>query len=152
MLTISHKDFSQTILENKFTVYCDGAARGNPGEAGAGAIIKKDNKDYRSISAYLGRQTNNYAEYTAVILALKELVKIGAQDVEMYLDSNLIVQQLNGKWKVKNKNIKPLYNEAMTYMNQIKKIKIEHVYRKDNKEADELANIGADKHTVYTSL
>ncbi len=152
MLTISTKDFYQPLLESKFIVYCDGAARGNPGEAGAGIMIKKDNKNYRSISAYLGRQTNNYAEYTAVILAFKELIKIGAQDVEIYLDSNLVVQQLNGKWKVKNKNIKPLYTEAYELKKQIKNINIQHVYRADNKEADKLANIGADKHTVYTSL
>ena len=144
--------FSNVLLESKFTVYCDGAARGNPGEAGAGVLIQKDNKDYKSISAYLGKQTNNYAEYTAVILALKELVKLNAQDVEIYLDSNLIVQQLNGKWKVKTESIQPLYKEAVKYMMQIKNIKIEHVYRKDNTKADKLANIGADKRNLVTSL
>lgn len=134
---------------NKLLIYTDGGARGNPGPAGIGAVIYDENKKLiDEVSEFIGHATNNQAEYRAVIAALKRAKKIGAHEINFYLDSELVVKQLNREYKVKNKDLAPLfvqiYNEALSY----RKITFSHVRREFNKEADKLANLAMDKGGV----
>ena len=125
---------------DRVKVNCDGGSRGNPGPSALGVVITtKDGQIIEEFGEYLGEQTNNYAEYSAVIKALEKLRDLNIYDADFYLDSELIVKQLNGIYKVKHENIKPLnsaVNELLTGMN----VTFTHVYRKDNKEADALVN------------
>ena len=130
----------------QFVCYTDGASRGNPGEAGCGVIIHDTitGKKYR-YGKYLGKQTCNYAEYNALILCLEKLIELDAKSAHVIADSQLVVQQINGVFKVKNKNIIPLFNRCKTLIQKIPQFKIEHTYRSGNSEADEMANIAIDK-------
>ena len=131
----------------KLTIYTDGGSRGNPGKSGIGAVLKDDNKEnIKEVSEYLGIATNNQAEYTAVIRALEEAQKLGAQELEFYLDSELIVKQLEGKYKVKNKGLIPLFIKLCKLRDTFKKTSFTHVRRELNKEADALANLAMDKY------
>lgn len=125
---------------DKVKVNCDGGSRGNPGPSALGVVITtKDGQIIEEFGEYLGEQTNNYAEYSAVIKALEKLRDLNIYDADFYLDSELIVKQLNGIYKVKHENIKPLnsaVNELLSGMN----VTFTHVYRKDNKKADALVN------------
>lgn len=125
---------------DKAVVFCDGGSRGNPGPSASGVVIKttKDEK-ITEFSKYLGVQTNNFAEYTAVILALDWLIEHGYKEADFFLDSQLIVRQLSGQYKVKNVNIKPLYDQVQTRLDKLNTT-FEHVYRKDNTEADAMVN------------
>ena len=124
----------------------DGGSRGNPGPAAAGFVIKTPQGiELISKGIFLGKQTNNYAEYTAVILGLKEAKDLCTEQVTVYSDSQLMVKQVNGEYKVKNVNIKPLHAEVMSLLKAFKKWNVEHVYRENNKEADEMANRSMDK-------
>lgn len=127
-------------MTERVKVNCDGGSRGNPGPSALGVVITtKDGQIIEEFGEYLGEQTNNYAEYSAVIKALEKLRDLNILDADFYLDSELIVKQLNGVYKVKHENIKPLntaVNELLSGMN----VTFTHVYRKDNKEADALVN------------
>jgi ribonuclease HI len=127
-------------MTERVKVNCDGGSRGNPGPSALGVVITtKDGQIIEEFGEYLGEQTNNYAEYSAVIKALEKLRDLNILDADFYLDSELIVKQLNGIYKVKHENIKPLntaVNELLSGMN----VTFTHVYRKDNKEADALVN------------
>lgn len=127
-------------MTERVKVNCDGGSRGNPGPSALGVVITtKDGQIIEEFGEYLGEQTNNYAEYSAVIKALEKLRELNIVDADFYLDSELIVKQLNGVYKVKHENIKPLnatVNELLFGMN----VTFTHVYRKDNKEADALVN------------
>jgi len=127
-------------MTERVKVNCDGGSRGNPGPSALGVVITtKNGQIIEEFGEYLGEQTNNYAEYSAVIKALEKLRDLNILDADFYLDSELIVKQLNGIYKVKNENIKPLntaVNELLSGMN----VTFTHVYRKDNKEADALVN------------
>ena len=97
----------------KLVIYTDGASRGNPGHAGIGIVMKDENeKIVKEISDYIGETTNNIAEYTALVIALKTALEIYSEDVEVISDSELMVKQINGEYKVKNQGIKPLFEEA----------------------------------------
>ncbi|MBU0660560.1 ribonuclease HI family protein [Patescibacteria group bacterium] len=123
------------------SIYTDGGARGNPGPAATGIIIKNDTEEtIKAYGEYLGEQTNNYAEYKALISALHTAKKIGATSAHCYLDSKLVVEQLNRRWKVKNLNIQKLFVEAWNSMQQFEQIKITHIRREKNKEADAEVN------------
>ena len=122
------------------SLYIDGAARGNPGPAGAGVVLKEGNKTIKTIYKFLGDTTNNIAEYSALISGLQEAITLGYKNVELYLDSELVVQQLKGDYKVKNSNIKLLFEKAIMLMNSFENIKIIKIERSNNKEADKLAN------------
>ena len=122
------------------TAYIDGGSRGNPGPAGAGVYFP----GIVSIAEYLGEQTNNFAEYTALVTALKFAVAMGCDDLEVFSDSELVVKQIRGLYKVKNANIVPLYQSAKMWMGLIGKCSIEHVRREFNKDADRLANVAMD--------
>lgn len=122
----------------KAKLYCDGASRGNPGEAGIGCLILIDNKKIE-ISEYIGKTTNNVAEYKAIIRGLEETLKEGVDTIEIYSDSELLVRQINGTYKVKNKNLIPLNQKVKELINKFKKYSLIHINREDNSEADKLA-------------
>jgi len=131
---------------SKFIIFTDGGARGNPGPAGIGAVIYNEDKVLvAEISEYLGETTNNQAEYKALIAALKKAITLGAIEVECYLDSELVVKQLNREYKIKNKELAPLFLEIHNLSLNFKKISFTHISRERNKEADKLANEAMDR-------
>jgi ribonuclease HI len=128
-----------------WTAYTDGASRGNPGLAGCGALITSPDGREFPFKKFLGERTNNYAEYQALILALGELGKLGAETALIRADSEFMIKQMRGEYKVKNANIIPLYQEAKRLAASIPMIKFEHVRREFNKDADRLANEAIDE-------
>ena len=128
----------------KVTAFIDGAARGNPGPAGAGAYFPADGEPARELFEALGRATNNEAEYRALLLALGEAERRGATEVAIFSDSLLLVEQVNGRFRIKAENLKPLAGEAVRRAKSFRKFSIAHVRREKNREADRLANLGAD--------
>ena len=134
----------------KLIIFTDGGSRGNPGPAGLGAIIYDENhKVLAEISEFLGVTTNNQAEYRAILAAIKKAVSLGAKEVEFYLDSELAVKQLNREYKVKNKDLAPLFLAIYNLTLSFKKISFTHVPRERNKEADRLANEAMDRGYYY---
>lgn len=130
----------------KFILYTDGAARGNPGPAGAGAFIcTGDGHVVAEVAEYLGETTNNVAEYRALVAGLKKLVEMGAEEIEIRADSELMVRQIQGRYRVKHPNLKPLFEEAIALLKKIPRYSIKHVEREKNKEADRLANQAIDE-------
>lgn len=131
----------------KLTLWTDGGSRGNPGPAATGIVIK--NESGKTVAAYgefLGRQTNNYAEYSAAISAFKKAKKLGADEIFYMTDSKLVVEQLNRRWKVKDPTIQKLFIQAWNLLQNFKKVHIRHVYREKNKEADAEVNRTLDMH------
>jgi len=130
----------------KLTIHSDGAARGNPGPAGAGAVIRDERGEVvAEVVRYLGETTNNQAEYKALIFALEEAMRLGATELAIYADSELMVKQVRGEYKVKNEGIKPLHDEIRRALREIGRYTIEHLPRERNKEADKLANRAIDE-------
>ena len=132
----------------EITIYTDGASRNNPGEAGAGIYIVRDNAPAEGISRYLGRTTNNIAEYTAAIIGLEHALKLGATSVRLRADSELMVKQLNGQYKVKNEGLKPLYQKAKNLIARIGSVNVQYIPREQNKDADALANKAIDEKII----
>jgi ribonuclease HI len=128
----------------KVTAFIDGAARGNPGPAGAGAYFVAGEEPARELFEALGRATNNEAEYRALLLALGEAERRGATEVAIFSDSLLLVEQINGRFRIKAENLKPLAREAVLRARAFSKFSIAHVRREKNRDADRLANRGAD--------
>lgn len=132
----------------KKIINTDGGARGNPGPAGIGVVIadEKGNVLHR-VSEYIGETTNNQAEYRALIKALEESKKLGFlnDDLECRLDSELVVKQLNGQYKVKNEGIKPVFLQVHNLKSSFHSVTFKHVRREQNKEADKLVNEALDK-------
>jgi ribonuclease HI len=129
----------------ELTIYTDGASRNNPGEAGAGIFIMRDGRPLERIARYLGITTNNIAEYQAAIIGLEHCVKLGASMVRMHADSELMVKQLNGQYKVKNEGLRPLYQRAKELIAKIGRVEVKYIPREQNKEADALANQAIDE-------
>lgn len=130
----------------KIIAYTDGASRGNPGKAGIGiALFNEEGEMIKEISDYIGETTNNIAEYTALVVALKAALEMECEEIELVLDSELIVKQIKGEYRVKNQGLKPLYQEAVKLLDQFKSYSIRHVRRENNKKADKLANRGIDE-------
>ncbi len=129
----------------KLTIYTDGASRNNPGEAGAGVFIMQAGRPVAKIARYLGTTTNNIAEYTAAIIGLEHAVKVGASSVKLNADSELLVKQLNGQYKVKNEGLKPLYLKAKELIAKIGSVEVQYIPRAMNSEADALANKAIDE-------
>jgi len=136
-------------LESSFAiVFADGGSRGNPGPAGAGAVIKSGTAHgeiVAELSEYLGRETNNVAEYSALILGLKRALELGFTEVEVRMDSELVVKQVKGDYKVKNEKLEGYYMEAIFLAGKFKRFNIVHIRREQNKEADKLANAAMDQ-------
>ncbi len=126
-------------------LYTDGAARGNPGEAGAGIVLyDRANRELASRSSYLGHCTNNVAEYRALILGLETAHEMGCTELAISLDSELVVRQVQGMYRVKTKTLKPLYARVTELLAGFDRWSIRHVPRSENSRADELANRGID--------
>lgn len=133
-------------MNKKIIIFSDGGARGNPGPAGIGAVLYDSKKQVLvKISKYIGETTNNQAEYQALISALKKAKELGGQELDVFLDSELVVKQLNCEYKVKNKELAPLFLEVYNLSLNFSKITFTHVYRENNKEADRLVNEALDK-------
>ena len=128
-----------------YEIYCDGASRSNPGEASVGISILKDSEEIATIKKRIGIATNNVAEYLGLIEALKYCVENNIMEVDIYLDSLLVVQQVNLEYKVKSKKLQEHYNQALDLINKINNVKITHVRREFNKRADQLANQALDE-------
>jgi ribonuclease HI len=129
----------------ELTIYTDGASRNNPGESGAGIYILKDGEPYDRIARYLGTTTNNIAEYTAAIIGLERALAAGARKVNLFADSELLVKQLNGQYKVKNEGLKPLHAKAKDLIERIGSVAVQYIPREKNKEADALSNKAIDE-------
>ncbi|MAB96345.1 MAG: ribonuclease H [Actinobacteria bacterium] len=128
-----------------YQIYCDGASRSNPGESSVGISISKDNEEIDTIKKRIGIATNNVAEYLGLIEALQYCIENNIMEVVIYLDSLLVVNQVNLEYKVKSKKLQEYYNLAIDLINQINNIEINHVRREFNKRADQLANQALDE-------
>jgi len=128
-------------------IYTDGASRGNPGKAGIGIVIYDSEKKtlLAEVAEYIGKTTNNVAEYKALIRALEEAKKLDCQRLRIYTDSDLLVKQFNGIYRVKHENLQPLFTQVKKLTQDFVQVQVTHVRREYNKEADKLANQGIDK-------
>ncbi|MHA1912288.1 MAG: ribonuclease HI family protein [Candidatus Kariarchaeaceae archaeon] len=132
-------------MTEKIILFFDGASRGNPGESGAGWLIIKGKEKVEGAD-YLGKKTNNQAEYTALIRGLEEAVKRKwTKEISIKGDSELIMKQLKGEYQVKSERIKPLYKKVVKLLQKFDKWECKHVKREKNKKADRLANKGIDE-------
>ena len=129
----------------RLVIYADGAARGNPGPAGIGVVIEDERgRVLREVSQFIGRKTNNQAEYMALIRGLEVAAEYPADAVQVRLDSELLVHQLKGEYKVKSPLLKPLRNKVQKLLTRYKVVGIEHIERQYNRAADRLANQAID--------
>jgi ribonuclease HI len=125
----------------KLVMFTDGGARGNPGPAASGIVIKNESgKVIDSFGEYLGEQTNNFAEYSALISGLKKAKELGADEVDCILDSELIVKQMRREYKVKEPTLQKKFIEAYNATMQFKRVTFKHTLRENNKEADAIVN------------
>ncbi len=137
---------SSTRPEHHLIAYSDGGARGNPGPAGYGVVIKdQSGQKVAALSQYLGHQTNNFAEYQGLIAALEYAVERGPKAINIISDSELLVRQIKGIYKVKNSTLKDLHARARELIAQLEWFAIDHAMREHNQEADRLANQAMDK-------
>lgn len=127
-------------------LFSDGAARGNPGPAGAGAVlVDPEGRVVARLGRFLGVQTNNYAEYMGLLLGLKHALTLGVKQLEVAADSELLIRQLQGRYQVKSPTLRPLYEEAVGLLKQFPRVKLVHVPREKNKAADEMSNRAIDE-------
>ena len=130
----------------RLLIHTDGAARGNPGPAGAGAILRDaDGSTAAEIAEFLGIRTNNYAEWTAVELALQEALALGATRVDLRMDSELVARQITGRYRVKHADLKPIHARVMALLGRLERYTVAHVPRALNKDADRLSNVAIDQ-------
>ena len=127
------------------TAYIDGGARGNPGAAGYGVHIERTDGSVVELHGGLGIATNNVAEYNGLLAALKWAVDNGVEVVKIKADSELLVKQMRGEYKVKNPGLQPLVARARILVGQLDRVTFEHVRREHNKNADRLSNLGMDE-------
>ncbi len=127
-------------------IYIDGASRGNPGESGIGVLVIRPDGTRKEIREYIGRGTNNEAEYKALIRALGHLVAEGSPGVKIHTDSQLVASQMNGLWKVKDPKLRILHSEAGKLASSLPAFEIEYIPRENNAEADSLANEAIDRY------
>lgn len=131
---------------DKLILYTDGASLGNPGRAGVGVIVYNQNRDVvKKVTEFIGITTNNVAEYMALIYALQEALYLKAKELSCFLDSELVVKQLEGSYKVKDSKLKPLYYQIKHLENFFQKVSFGYISRDRNKEADKLAKEAAKK-------
>ena len=130
----------------RLLIYTDGAARGNPGPAGAGAILRDVDGGavVAEIAEPLGHATNNVAEWTAVRLALEEALRLGATHVDLRMDSELVARQISGIYRVKHPDLKPIHAAVMPMLRRLEGYTVGHVPRALNKDADRLSNVAID--------
>lgn len=131
----------------KATLFADGGSRGNPGPAAFGAVLfDGDGTVLREISAYLGTATNNVAEWSGLIAGLEAALELGVDDIDVRLDSELVVRQLSGAYRVKQPHLQPLHAKAKSLLRRFPHSDVAHVRREQNKEADALVNQVLDAH------
>ena len=128
-----------------YEIYCDGASRSNPGDASIGVSINKDKVEIDTIKKKIGINTNNVAEYLGLIAALEYCVENKVNNVKIFLDSLLVVQQVNMEYKVKSKKLQTHYEKSINLIDQIEDIEIHHIRREFNSRADQLANEALDE-------
>ena len=128
-------------MRKRLILYIDGGARGNPGPAGIGVVILDESgKSIKEFGRYIGEATNNIAEYNALLYGLEEALILRADEIVINMDSELVAKQLSGDYRVKDSNIKPIFERAVNILKSFKKFEIKHVKRELNKEADRLVN------------
>ena len=133
----------------KARLFTDGGARGNPGPAGAGAVLFDDRgRVVERLGKYLGKQTNNVAEYRGLILGLRRAAELGAEELEVVADSELIIRQLTGIYRVRSPVLQELHAEAMALLKGFRKVKLRHIPREENIEADEMSNRAIDERML----
>ncbi len=130
----------------RLLIHTDGAARGNPGPAGAGAILRdaSSGEVLAEIATFLGVRTNNYAEWTAVELALAEAERLGASQVDLRMDSQLVARQIAGRYRVKHPDLQPIHARVMRMLARLGGYSVGHIPREQNKDADRLSNVAID--------
>jgi probable phosphoglycerate mutase len=129
-----------------FTAHCDGGSRGNPGPAGYGAVVENpQGQVVARLNHFLGTQTNNYAEYSGLLAVLQWALENGAKQLRVISDSELMVKQMKGQYRVKSPVLVPLYQEAKRMAARLDRFEMRHTLRGGNKEADQLANEAMDK-------
>ncbi len=140
-------------MDETITLQFDGGSRGNPGPAGIGVVLKaEDGTPLVTLGRFIGRATNNVAEYKALITALQQAKQLGATKIVVRGDSELIIKQMRGEYRVKHPDLRPLYDEAQHLLSQFDKSRIEHNYRQDNALADKLANLAMDRKAEVTDV
>lgn len=132
----------------KGVLHTDGGARGNPGPAGIGVVLTRRGRPAEEVARYIGEATNNIAEYQALIAGLELALSKGISELEIYVDSELVAAQVEGRWKIKNDRLRALAGKAQSLMSKFETVSINHVRRHLNSRADELANDAMDAGTV----
>jgi probable phosphoglycerate mutase len=135
--------------EDWIIAYCDGGSRGNPGPSGYGVYIQDGGgRALAELSEFLGKRTNNYAEYSGLLAALNFALEKGHSRLRVVSDSELMVKQIKGQYRVNSPELRPLYEEAKRRIAGLEQFRIEHVLRGKNQEADRLANLAMDRGTA----
>ena len=136
----------ETVVVSSLLLYCDGASRGNPGAAGAGAVLLDPHGDeVASASKYLGRTSNNEAEYAGLLLGLERALALGARRISIRADSQLMVRQLTGEYRVRAPHLRPLQAKAVELLSRFERWDAKHIPREQNSRADALANEAIDR-------
>ena len=130
----------------KWVIYTDGASRGNPGPASIGAVVYDESgRELHTVSRRIGRATNNEAEYCSAIAGLEAALALGARDVELLMDSELVVRQLDARYKVRNPSLRRLFGRVKDLQWRFASFRVRHVRREQNRRADQLANEAFDR-------
>ena len=133
-------------LTNNYILHFDGCSKGNPGKAGIGVVIYNHKTEIKAYHQFIGdNKTNNESEYFALLLGLQKAIELNIKHIHVKGDSLLVISQLNGKYKVNSPKLISLYEQAMILKMQFTEIEFSHVYRDDNRRADELSNIALQK-------
>jgi ribonuclease HI len=132
-------------VSTEATIHIDGGSRGNPGPASYAVVLKADDGEIIEETGFLGKATNNVAEYTGLIKAMELAARHGFKKIHVNSDSELLVKQMSGEYRVKNEELKTLFDEASALRRHFAKVEIAHVRREQNKRADELCNITLDR-------
>lgn len=133
--------------EGYWRLFCDGASRGNPGPAGAAAILQDPAGNLQGqVSRYLGQATNNVAEYRALLLGLELALSRGVRRLKIFSDSKLVVEQLNGRYQVRSPQLQPLWRQALSELQKFEACAVSHIDRHQNSAADRLANQAIDRY------
>lgn len=131
------------MTDYEYVLYFDGCSKGNPGEAGAGAVIYKNGVEIWNSSVYVGtKESNNVAEYNGMIMGMTEAIARNIKNLSIKGDSMLVIKQMKGEYKVRSVNLIEWYNKSKTLEKSFDTITYEHIYRKDNTRADKLSNDG----------
>jgi len=138
-------------MKETIIIQFDGGSRGNPGPAGIGVVLRaQDGTPVLTLGRFIGRATNNVAEYRALITGLEKAIELGAKRIVVRGDSELIIRQMLGQYRVKNADLKELHEEAQSLYRQFSDARIEHNYRDKNELADRLANLAMDRKADVT--